>query len=209
MRPSKRGPQARVWSALGALMFLAAVLVWALHLPTQTWDWQPQLVTSEPWRAWTGALVHWSQQHLLANLAACAVVTLFGWGARVPPRCALAWLLAWPLTQLALLSQHDLPHFGGLSGILHAGVTVVLVELLWRGGRDRLIGACVTLGLLIKLWQEQPLGTALRHLAEWDIPVVPFSHLSGAVAGAICALILLGIARSLEGHKALYKAKGV
>jgi hypothetical protein len=132
---------------------------------------------------------------LWANLLACAVVTLFGWGARVPARCALAWLIAWPLTQIALLLQPTLAHFGGLSGVLHAGVAVVLVELLAKDGRERLIGAGVTLGLIIKLWQEQPLGAPLRHLAEWDIAVVPFSHLSGALAGAISAASLLWLAR--------------
>ena len=130
-----------------------------------------------------------------ANLLACAVVTLFGWGARVPMRCAAAWALAWPLTQFALLLQPTLLHFGGLSGVLHAGVAVVLVELLSRGGRERLIGVGVTLGLLVKLWLEQPLGAPLRQLAEWDIAVVPFSHLSGALAGALSALLLLGLAR--------------
>ncbi|MEJ6005935.1 rhombosortase [Paucibacter sp. AS339] len=182
---------ARAWVALGALLFLAALLVAAQPWPSQILDWQPQLVASEPWRAWSGALVHWSRQHLLANLAACAMVTLFGWGARVPARCALAWFMAWPLTQWALLSQPDLAHFGGLSGILHAGVAVVLVELLNRQGRDRFVGACVSLGLLIKLWQEQPFGEPMRQLAEWDIAVVPFSHLTGALAGSLCALLLL------------------
>lgn len=135
--------------------------------------------------------MHWSPQHLWANLLACAVVTLFGWGARVPSRCALAWFIAWPLTQLALLLQPTLLHFGGLSGVLHAGVAVVLVELLARQGRERLIGTGVSLGLIIKLWQEQPLGAPLRHLAEWDIAVVPFSHLTGALAGALSAALLL------------------
>ncbi len=185
------------WFAVGAGLGGAALLAWGL-LPNQALDWQPQLAATEPWRAWTSAWVHWSRQHLWANLLACTVVTLFGWGARVPTRCALAWLIAWPLTQIALLWQPTLLHFGGLSGVLHAGVAVVLVELLAnpeRSRRERLIGAGVTLGLLIKLWQEQPLGAPLRHLAEWDIAVVPFSHLSGALAGALTALCLLWLAR--------------
>lgn len=181
------------WVAFGVALGLAALLLW--NWPTSLLDWQPQLALSEPWRAWSSAFVHWSRQHLWANLLACAVVTLFGWGARVPPRCALAWGLAWPLTHIALLMQPTLLHFGGLSGVLHAGVAVVLVELLVRRGRERLIGAGVTLGLLIKLWQEQPLGEPLRHLADWDIAVVPFSHLSGAMAGALCALGLRWLAR--------------
>ncbi|MFY7865122.1 rhombosortase [Roseateles sp.] len=181
---------ARAWTALGALLLLSALLVAQLNLPSHALDWQPERALSEPWRAWTSALVHWSPQHLWANLAACAMVTLFGWGAKVPTRCALAWLLAWPLSQLILWSQPELRHFGGLSGILHAGVAVVLVELLHRQGRERFVGVCVSLGLLIKLWQEQPFGEVLRHLPEWDIAVVPFSHFAGAVAGALCALLL-------------------
>jgi rhomboid family GlyGly-CTERM serine protease len=181
------------WSGFGIFLGLAALLAW--FVPSSALDWQPQLAASQAWRAWTSAFVHWSQQHLWANLLACAVVTLFGWGARVPGRCAVAWFIAWPLTQIALLQQPTLAHFGGLSGVLHAGVAVVLVDLLSRAGRERLIGVGVTLGLLIKLWQEQPLGEPMRHLAEWDIAVVPFSHLTGALAGALSALVLLGLAR--------------
>jgi rhomboid family GlyGly-CTERM serine protease len=184
----------QAWSGFGIFLGLGALLAW--FAPSAALDWQPQLAASEPWRAWTGAFVHWSRQHLGANLLACAVVTLFGWGARVPPRCAWAWVIAWPLTQIALLLQPTLAHFGGLSGVLHAGVAVVLVELLAHGdGRKRWIGAGVTLGLIIKLWQEQPLGAPLRHLAEWDIAVVPFSHLTGALVGALSAASLLRLAR--------------
>jgi hypothetical protein len=89
-----------------------------------------------------------------------------------------------------LLLQPELLRFGGLSGVLHAGVAVVLVELLARGRRDRLIAVLVTLGMAVKFWLEQVIGPALRYTAEWDIAVVPFSHLTGALAGALCALAL-------------------
>jgi rhomboid family GlyGly-CTERM serine protease len=176
----------RGWAALTVLLSSLSLLVWTQ--PSAGLDWQPQLAATEPWRAWTAVFVHWSRHHLLANLAACAVVGLFGWSAKLPLRCTWAWVLAWPLTQWALLLQPGLQHFGGLSGILHGGVAVVLVELLARGGRERRIAAAVSAGLLIKLWMEQPLGSALRVVDGWDIAVVPFSHLTGAVAGAICAL---------------------
>lgn len=182
--PLSSGQQS--WVALTALLGLGSLLTWTQ--PRSGLDWQATLAATEPWRAWTAAFVHWSQQHLLANLAAGVVVGLFGWAAKLPLRCTWAWALAWPLTQLALLLQPGLLHFGGLSGVLHAGVAVALVELLARGGRERSIAAAVTAGLLIKLWMEQPLGPALRVVAGWDIAIVPFSHLSGAVAGAICAL---------------------
>lgn len=174
------------WSGVSLLLALGAVLAWPLT--TASLDWQPALFTTEPWRAFSAAFVHWSGQHLLANLAGCAVLAFVGAAARLPRRAALAWLIAWPLTQIGLLMRPDLLHFGGLSGVLHAGVAVLVVELLRRSGRDRRIGAAIAIGLLIKLLLEQPLGAPLRQVAGWDIAIAPFSHLSGAVAGALCAL---------------------
>ncbi len=133
--------------------------------------------------------------HLTANLAGCAVLAWLGWAARLPARAALAWAIAWPLTQLGLLLQPTLLHFGGLSGVLHAGVAVAVVELLFRPGRDRLIGAAIGVGLLIKVRLEQPLGAPLRHVEGWDIAVVPWSHLCGTVVGLACGAILLLIDR--------------
>jgi rhomboid family GlyGly-CTERM serine protease len=169
-------------------MALLAGLAW--WLPPARLDWQPALWAAEPWRVLSGALVHWSLQHLLANLAGCAVLALLGWAARL--RATPAWLLAWPLTQLGLLAQPALLHYGGLSGVLHAGVAVAVLELLARGGRERWIAIGIALGLLAKLWLEQPLGPPLRSVPGWDIAIAPFAHLSGALAGALCALAWLG-----------------
>ncbi|WP_273598354.1 rhombosortase [Roseateles koreensis] len=188
------------WLGLGALLIAGTLLVWLQ--PSSRWDWQPALAGAEPWRAWSAVFVHWSRQHLQANLGACAVVAWFGWAARVPLRAVGAYLLAWPLTQWGLLLKPDLLHYGGLSGYLHAGVAVVLVELVFgpavqttHSARQRRIGLAVTLGLAIKLWSEVPLGTPMRTVAGWDIPVAPFAHLSGAVAGGLCAGLLLMLQR--------------
>lgn len=179
------GIRLRGWSGVSLLLALGAGLAWPLT--TAPLDWQPALFTAEPWRAFSAAFVHWSAQHLLANLAGCAVLAFVGASARLPGRAALAWLIAWPLTQIGLLTRPDLLHFGGLSGVLHAGVAVLVVELLRRGGRDRSIGAAIGAGLLIKLLLEQPLGAPLRQVAGWDIAIAPLSHLTGTVAGALCA----------------------
>ena len=180
------------WLVLCALAGAGALLAWPL--PTASLDWQPALFTPSPWRAFSAPLVHFSLQHLLANLAGCAVLAGFGWAARLPPRAALAWALAWPLTQLGLLLEPGLLHFGGLSGVLHAGVAVGVVELLTRQGRDRRIGLALALGLAVKLWTEQPLGAPLQQVEGWDIAIAPLSHLTGVVAGVlaggVCALAL-------------------
>lgn len=179
----------RSWAALALLHSVAAMLAWGW--PSVALDWQPGLAWQEPWRAWTAAWVHWSPLHLGTNLLAAAVVGAFGWAAQVPTAAALAWALSWPLTQWGWLLRPELAHYGGLSGILHGGVAIVCAWLLLRTrGWRRAIGAAVALGLAVKLIQEQPLGPALRHGAEWDIAVAPLAHTLGAAAGLLCAALL-------------------
>jgi rhomboid family GlyGly-CTERM serine protease len=178
------------WLTVATAGLAGALLAW--WLPAVTLDWQPALARTEPWRALTAAWVHWSPQHLAANAAGAAVVAALGWVARLPARAALAWLLAWPLTQIGLLLQPELAHYGGLSGVLHAGVAVAAVFLLRSGGsrRQRWVGAGLALGLLTKLLLEAPWGPALRPSAEMNMAVAPLAHASGALAGAVCALVL-------------------
>jgi rhomboid family GlyGly-CTERM serine protease len=179
----------RLWLGLGGALVLGSLLAW--WLPAPLLDWQPRYAASQPWRAWTGALVHWSPQHLATNLLAAAVVAAYGAAAHLPARCAVAWLLAWPLTLVGLLWLPDLLHYGGLSGVLHGGVAITTLWLVVCGPAPRrAIGAAVLTGLLVKLWSEAPWGPALRHWPEWDIAVAPLAHASGALAGALALLVM-------------------
>jgi rhomboid family GlyGly-CTERM serine protease len=163
----------------------------ALLLPAPWLDWQPERAWMQPWRAVTAAWVHWSEQHLGANLLAAAVVGAYGLAAQVPRAHALAWLAAWPLTHVGLLLNPDLLHYGGMSGVLHAGVAIVCLHLLVQGsGRQRWVGAGVSLGLVVKLLREEPWGPALQRSADWDIAVAPLAHSTGALAGLLCALLV-------------------
>jgi rhomboid family GlyGly-CTERM serine protease len=156
-------------------------------------DWQPELSWREPWRWWTAAFVHWSPLHLAANLAGAAVLAAFGWAAALPARATLAWALAWPLTHGLLLLQPALLHYGGLSGVLHAGVAVGATVLVrQRTGRARWIGVAVLLGLALKIVLERPWAGALSHPAGWDIAIAPLAHAAGALTGLVCALIVAG-----------------
>ncbi len=182
------------WVALAALLVGGSVLAW--WLPAVWLDWQPELAIIEPWRAWSAAFVHWSAQHLGSNLLAAGVVGAYGWAAQLPREQAWAWCAAWPLTHLALWFKPELAHYGGLSGVLHAGVAIVCLALLWRArGARRLVGAGVSLGLLIKLVSEQPWGPALQHSDEWDIAVSPLAHATGAAAGLLCGALALAWTR--------------
>ena len=194
------------------------VLIWAL-LSTALWlsqqaagvlaqaplfallDWQPGLWQTQPWRLWTAALVHWSGVHLLLNLLGCAALIAWGHAAALGRRHTLAWLLAWPLTTLLLAPSPTLLRYGGLSGVLHAGVAIGAWGLLWHcQGQRRRVGVLVLAGLALKLLFEEPL------LAQWlglglNVPALPlagapgfavasYAHFTGTVAGLACALAL-------------------
>jgi hypothetical protein len=141
------------WALLSALLGLGAIVVTAIAAEggraivsspiTQALDWQAALGLHEPWRLWTCAWVHWSAAHLAVNLAGAAVVAFVGWRARLPPGAAGAWFAAWPATQLLMAAiggdrlAATMPSYGGLSGVLHAGVVVLGLWLAWPPGRLR------------------------------------------------------------------------
>jgi rhomboid family GlyGly-CTERM serine protease len=179
-----------LWEVLAMLLGVGALLGgWA---PASTLDWQPGLVASEPWRAWSAAFVHWSAWHLGVNLLGCALVGALGRAAALPVRATLAWCLAWPLGHLGLLTEPGLAHYGGLSGVLHAGVAVAGCWLAVAArGRPRAIGLAMLTGLAIKIVLEDPFGEPLVHPGGWDIAIAPRAHATGALAGAVAAGIAL------------------
>jgi rhomboid family GlyGly-CTERM serine protease len=181
------------WLALAGVLLGGALLLQGA--PSAAWDWQPALARSQPWRAWTAAWVHWSPSHLTMNAAGLAAMGLLGWRATVKPRDALAWAAAWPLTHLGLLAQPSLLHYGGLSGVLHAGAAIVAWRLLRNGrGRQRAVGALLAGGLLLKLLSETPWRAATLAVPGWDFAVAPLAHSTGALAGLVCILALDGLA---------------
>jgi len=180
----------RAWVGVAALLACIALLGWSCA--HEAIDWQGALAFSQPWRAFTAVGVHYSAQHLVFNLAGLALTGAFGFVAQVPTRIALAWLAAWPLTHLALLIKPELTHYGGLSGVLHAGVACVMTFALISGtSLQRWVGVAALLGLCAKLASESPWGAALRYPQGWDIAVAPIAHATGVFAGAVCSAIAL------------------
>ncbi len=189
-------PASRAWLALCAALAAGAALAW--FAPRDLLDWQPRQALAQPWRPWTAGLVHLSPRHLAVNLLGCAVVAAFGVAARVPRHATLAWLAAWPLGHAALALQPQLLHYGGLSGVLHAGVAVAALQLLGRGGGRRcVIGIAVLAGLALKVALERPLAAPTQWLPGWDFPVAPLAHLTGAAAGLLCG----AVARVVAGRR--------
>ena len=178
----------RAWAVLAVLLCAGALLAWPVA--PNLIDWQPSLAWTQPWRAFSAVAVHYSALHLAANLTGATLVAALGIVASVPVRAVWAWGVAWPLTQFGLLIQPALLHYGGLSGVLHAGVAVVAIHLLVRGSTSqRRIGGAILAGLCVKVLSESPWGAPLRQPEGWDIAVAPIAHASGLLAGVVCAVV--------------------
>ncbi|HEU4460429.1 MAG TPA: rhombosortase [Methylibium sp.] len=188
---------ALAWLAVAALLALPAAAVFFLAPGRlDALAWKPELVLDQPQRAWTAAWVHLSRSHLLANLAGAALIAAFGIAARLPPGAALAWLLAWPPTHWCLLAMPALACYGGLSGVLHAGVAVIAVELVAReASRDRRLGTATAALLCAKVLSETPWRGPLAHPPGADFATAPIAHATGAAAGALLALAIVALRR--------------
>lgn len=189
MRTAAHGRWA--WPGLCAGLALLAAAGWLqADLAARAWAWLPAQAFSQPWRWWLAAGLHFSPMHLLANGGGLALLAVLGRRAGCGTRDALAWALAWPLTHLGLLLQPALQHYGGLSGVLHAGVAVACVAL-WRDRQRarRRVGMLLLAGLLAKVLLEAP-WQGVRQPEGWDIAVAPLAHATGAAAGLACALLL-------------------
>jgi rhomboid family GlyGly-CTERM serine protease len=189
-RLTASAPGRGAWVGIALLFALIAVI--GNGVVPEAIDWQPALALRQPWRAFTAIGVHYSPTHLAANLAGLLLTAALGIAARVPLRLSVAWLAAWPLTHFGLMIEPTLAHYGGLSGVLHAGVAAVIVFLLVTGTRaQRWVASIALIGLVAKLIGEAPWGPATRHTAGWDIPVAPLAHATGVIAGAACAIAVL------------------
>lgn len=162
----------------------------------QSLIWQRELAAARPWLAITSAWLHFSSLHLAANLLGALCVVLLGLAARLPRSAAWAWLAAWPLTQYGLFIDERIQAYGGLSGVLHAGVAVAAVYLLSDAQRaSRVVGVLLLAGTALKIAGEAPWDQAVHAAGSLHTPVVPLAHAAGALSGVLCALAALAIRR--------------
>jgi rhomboid family GlyGly-CTERM serine protease len=176
----------RAWAGLAAALGALALFAWPVEHAFI--DWQPALVLTQPWRAWTAVAVHYSALHLGANLLGTLLVGTLGVAAHLPGRMVWAWAAAWPITHWGLLIKPELLHYGGLSGVLHGGVAVAALHLVLCGRRSqRWIGAAILFGVVVKVVGESPWGEPLRRVPSWDIAIAPIAHATGLAAGLLCA----------------------
>jgi hypothetical protein len=181
------------WLLLCALHAVASMLPWwAREGMVDAFIWRADGWTTQPWTLWTSAWVHLNTPQLIVNQIALGALTAFAWVIRPNWTCTLAWLLAWPLGQLSLLWWPQIGYAVGLSGVLHAGVAVLAVQLLRRCipiPKAQRWGGLLALVLLGKLLLERGWAYPVVWDGANDMSVVQAGHLSAAAWG-----LLLGLA---------------
>jgi membrane associated rhomboid family serine protease len=139
----------------------------------------------EPWRLWTGHLVHFGWEHALANLIALAVPTLLV-ARRERGRLLLVLLLAAPLLSLLLLPGLGQGQYRGASGLACVAWSWVGLRLAARRESFSL-GLAVLGGLALKLALEAAFGTGpLAAHPDWQS--LPAVHFWGALLGLAAVL---------------------
>ncbi len=192
------------FSLLCALLAAGALWRWwagAADAPhASPWLWQAAHWRDAPWTLWSAALVHGSGAHLLANALALAALAVLGAALSATRGDALALLLAWPLSTIALLGWPAVQAYYGLSGVVHAAAAVLALRGMAQAG-TRSIGVLMAGGLLAKLLLERGWATPIGFDGRWGFNVAYAAHLTGAAAGALVALALQAAPR-LRPHAA-------
>ena len=183
----------RAWPLTCALLIAASVALWLAgisgHVVPQHWLWHAEFWPRQPWTLWTGPLLHFLGAHLAGNALALAALAVLGAALAVPPRDALALLLAWPLGTLALLWVPGVGASYGLGGAVHAAAAILAVRTL-QNPDTRVLGLLLAGGLLVKLRLERAWAVPIGFDSGWAFNVIYAAHLTGAVAGAALALLL-------------------
>lgn len=196
---------ARSWLLVCALHGVASMLLWwAREGMVDALTWRDEQWLSQPWTLWTSAWVHMNTPHLIANQLALGSLTAFAWVIRPDARCTLAWLLAWPLVQVSLPLWPQIGYSAGLSGVLHAGATILAVHLLLKRmsvPKAQRWGGLLLLGLLLKVVLERGWSYPVVWDAGSNISVVQAAHLSGVVTGLVLGALTAVPLRRPNGRR--------
>lgn len=180
----------RLTSAAGLPLLVVIVLALELLSDGVLLEYRRPLLGAEPWRLLSAHFVHLSLIHALLNGVA---LLLLGRLFEARLRTAELWLvlgIAPILISLVFwIAMPELVWYRGLSGVLHAlyfaGCVLWLSE---AGGRTRWLPLAALAAGALKVVLEQPWDASFPFHGWLDAPVVPQSHLIGALIGGAAGL---------------------
>lgn len=153
--------------------------------------YRPGILEGELWRLVTGHLAHLGTSHLLLNVAGLALIWYLV-SAYLRPR---QWLIVAAASTAGIdlglwLFEPQLVWYVGLSGLLHGLLAAGIVAGLRTGRTDVWILAVAVAG---KIAYEQFIGPLPGSEEATGGTVIVASHAWGALAGAVCAAILIRV----------------
>lgn len=164
------------------ITFALAVLATVMSLSSGALEVFPldkQLLAVEPWRLFSGHLVHSDGEHLVWNLLGLAIL-----GLAFEPM--LRWQLAGVLLAAAAMINGwffafdtQLSRYCGLSGALNGLLVLGLLEWWRRSGE--ILPLLIGLGASLKIWFEMASGLNVFTDPAWRS--VPQAHLIGMLSG--------------------------
>jgi rhomboid family GlyGly-CTERM serine protease len=169
-----------------------AIALLALHAfaPGDALEYQRGALARQPWRVFTGHLVHINWPHALINAAALWIVARL----YAPDLSAARQAIALAASALAISAAFAwlypaIEWYRGLSGALHglffAGAATWLLTERPRSLRRLWLPVALFAGGWVKVVLEQPVTAHLPHANWLGTAIVPQAHLAGAVCGTV------------------------
>ena len=180
VRPTRPWTSAAVWTLGLVLAAAAASLLPGLFVLDRA-----ALAHGEPWRLWTGHLVHLTFGHFLLDVGAGAVLLLF-------LRSRRAALLLPPLVGLGVFAlRPDISTYAGLSGVLHGWTVLLAVDLArTTRGLERWAAAGLLVGVLAKaLFEALTASSVFTSTVAMGGETVYVAHLVGVLGGLVLAAL--------------------
>jgi rhomboid family GlyGly-CTERM serine protease len=187
-------PTARLWSAVTALLLLAAILQISGLAPMLRYS-RDAIAAGEIWRLITAHLVHLGAAHFALNAMGTVLAAALV-GAQLRP---LAWGWVWLACALSVSGglwwlQPEIGWYVGMSGVLHGLIVAGAVTGL-GDYRERLFAAAVLVAIAAKLGWEQWSGAMPGTAALAGGSVITEAHLYGAVGGLLAGSVILALHR--------------
>lgn len=147
-------------------------------------EYQRDQLFSQPWRLFSGHLLHFTWQHACVNLAALAALMLAFAPEQYPKFDGLFWLAGAPLLSLFMaIFAPDIQVYRGLSGLLY-GYALYLAIMGWRS-TPKLSGLLIVF-LLLRLL-AQCIYPSNFPSVSLGAEIATSAHIGGIAFGFLCA----------------------
>jgi hypothetical protein len=176
------------WPLLCVVLVLASWLFWRFDV-SATAAGRPASWQLGVWSLFSATLAPGSWVDLVIGCVSMLVLAVLGMCLGADRATVLAVLLAWPLSAAGLLAWPGVPLQDGSAAISYAMFSALGIHAIGRTA-TRAAGAVLLVMLAIKLLLDHAWSRPVGYDPNWGTNLVYAAHLCGALAGAVCALLI-------------------